>query len=95
MTDDQHEHEALRTYRERVRAVVDRLKSDLDLWVSEHGGEDVFRRGHGEPNHTEVTAALLETGIDRQIHLHGEKDARELVLSAFDRRAKVLRQQLQ
>ena len=95
-----NEADPIEAYRQRTRAVVERLKAKLNHWICEHGGEDLFcdlSHQPASPAHhaTEVTSVLLETGIDREIHLLGEQDARDMVMRVFERRAKVARRRFQ
>lgn len=79
MPDEKQDDAAMKAYKERVNAVVGRLKTDLKDWIHQHDGDDMFGDPPGEitsaHNAVEVTSALLET--------------------AFERRAKVLRRRFQ
>jgi hypothetical protein len=71
--------------RQRMEAEVARLRKRLHEWIEQHTHR----------NDVEITHALLEAAFERQIDLHGEQDALDLVQSAFRRTAKKLRPPLQ
>jgi hypothetical protein len=78
-------------FRERQRAVVERVKESLAAWIdSEDGNAANFGA-----NYNQVSCAMLETAFDRYIDLHGATDAFELIESAFRRRAEKFRKSLQ
>jgi hypothetical protein len=64
--------------RKHMDAEVVRLRKHLDEWIGEHTRD----------NEVEITGALLEAAFERQIALLGEKDAFDLMKSAFRRTAK-------
>lgn len=80
-----------------VEAATAELRRDLDAWIERHIGPaiddtpDAKFRGP----YVAISAALLETALERLIRLHGATAARELVTAAFDRQAEKHRRSLQ
>ncbi len=86
---------------ERIRQAMaegaERLRGALGRWIDEHSGPfTIDARGDQVRGlHVEVARSLLETAIDRLLALHGDTDARSVMLRAFERRAVVCRRSLQ
>jgi hypothetical protein len=66
----------LTAYKQRVKARTDAIKKHLTQFIG---------RTSSPPDDTCVTTALLELGFERQIDLHGEEDAQDLIDRAFRR----------
>ena len=87
------------TFRKRQRETVAQLRRDLEIWIdarsgpprSPHPSEAEFSQDH----YVEISAALLETAIDRYIRLHDASDALDFVQRCFKRRAEQHRRSLQ
>jgi hypothetical protein len=73
----------LAAYKQRMKAHTDAIKRHLARYL-----EKAAERADGSC----VTTALLELGFERQIDLHGEEDAKDLIDRAFRRVVKERRQ---
>jgi len=86
----------LAAYKKRQEASIYWLKDRLRSWIEEH---DDLPPGVSDPaasrNSVEITSALLETAIDRQIELHGPADALDLIERCFRRRVETFKRSLQ
>ena len=72
-------------FKQRARAHTDAIKRQISKYIE-----------HASPaDHVSVTTALLELGFERQLDLHDEEDARDLVDRAFHRVAQTRRGTLQ
>lgn len=76
----------LAAYKQRMKARTDAIKKRLTQFID---------RTLSPPDDTCVTTALLELGFERQIDLHGEEDAKDLIDRAFRRVVKERRGPLQ
>lgn len=76
----------LAAYKQRMKAHTDAIKRHLAQFI-----EKTTHPADGSP----VTTALLELGFERQIDLHGEEDAKDLIDRAFRRLVKERRGPLQ
>jgi hypothetical protein len=76
----------LAAYKQRVKAHTDAIKKHLTQFID---------RTLSPPDDTCVTTALLELGFERQIDLHGEEDAKDLIDRTFRRVVKERRGPLQ
>ena len=102
MTNGKQDDARLKAYKARTRAIIDSLRADLKGWIRHHDGGEHLGDPLADPtadllparNDFPVTSALHETAIDRLIHVLGEQNAREIVMLAFERRAKAMRQRL-
>jgi len=66
----------LAAYKQRVKAHTDAIKQHLTQFID---------RTLSPPDDTCVTTALIELGFERQIDLHGEEDAQDLIERCFRR----------
>jgi len=66
----------LAAFKQRMQAHTDAIKRHLAHFIE---------RTTSRADHTSVTAALLDLGFERQIDLHGEEDAHDLIERAFCR----------
>jgi hypothetical protein len=66
----------LTAYKQRVKAHTGAIKKHLAQFIV---------RTLSPPDDTCVTTALLELGFERQIDLHGEEDAKDLIDRTFRR----------
>jgi hypothetical protein len=73
-------------YKQRMKAHTDAIKRHLAHFIE--------KTTH-PADWTSVTTALLELGFERQIDLHGEEDAHDLVERCFQRLVKERRGPLQ
>lgn len=76
----------LAAYKQRMKAHTDAIKRHLAHFI-----ENTTHPADG----SSVTTALLELGFERQIDLHGEEDAKDLIDRAFRRLVKERRGPLQ
>lgn len=76
----------LAAYKQRMRNHTAAIKTHLARFI---------RRTLSPSDDTCVTTALLELGFERQIDLHGEEDAKDLIDRAFSRVIKKRRDSLQ
>lgn len=76
----------LAAYKQRMKAHTDGIKRHLAQWIE--------KTTH-PADWTPVTTALLELGFERQLDLHGEEDAQDLIQRAFRRVVKERRSPLQ
>jgi hypothetical protein len=76
----------LAAYKQRMKAHTDAIKRNLARFI-----EKTTHSADGSP----VTTALLELGFERQLDLHGEEDAKDLIDRAFRRVVKERRGPLQ
>ncbi len=83
--------------KQRIDEQVAKLRKDLDAWIAERSGPNMAEAPDGKFRgpYVAITAALLETAIDRMLALHGGPDTREFILKAFDRRLAVYKRSLQ
>jgi hypothetical protein len=73
-------------YKQRMKAHTDAIKRHLMHFIKK-----TTHPADGSP----VTTALLELGFERQIDLHGEEDAHDLIERCFQRLVKERRGPLQ
>jgi len=78
--------EKLAAFKQRAKAHTDVIKKHLKQFLG---------RAFSPPDDVSVTTALLELGFERQIDLHGEEDAKDLIDRAFRRLVKERRGPLQ
>jgi AraC-like DNA-binding protein len=76
----------LAAYKQRMKAHTAAIKKHLTQFIN---------RTLSPPDDVPVTTALLELGFERQIDLHGEEDAHDLIERAFRRVVKERRAPLQ
>jgi hypothetical protein len=76
----------LAAYKQRMKAHTAAIKKHLTQLIN---------RTLSPPDDVSVTTALLELGFERQLDLHGEEDARDLIERAFRRVVKERRGPLQ
>jgi hypothetical protein len=78
---------------EKLAACKQRMKARTDA-IKKHLAGFIEKNAH-PADWTYVTTALLELGFERQIDLHGEEDAKDLIDRAFHRVVKERRGPLQ
>jgi hypothetical protein len=76
----------LAAYKQRMKAHTAAIKQHLTQFI-----DGTF----SPPDDVSVTTALLELGFERQLDLHGEEDAKDLIDRAFRRVLKERRGTLQ
>jgi hypothetical protein len=68
---------SVKKLRRQIEVRVEQIKRELAVYIQQET--------HPLKEGVEVSIALLDMALDRYVDLHGEKDARDLIESAFRR----------